>query len=57
MPIVQLISSDIGLGFEANAARKAHKADKTARSRGRSPLPGSSGRELVEEQMVNVSDD
>ena len=39
MPLVKLVSSGLGLAFEANAALKAHKADKSARVKGISPAP------------------
>ena len=42
MPLANLISSGLGLAFEANEARKAHKTDKAARSRGNDPQSGSS---------------
>ena len=57
MPIVKLVSSGIGLAFEANAARKAHKTDKAARSIGGSPLPEPSQSEPAEKKTTDVSHD
>ena len=42
MPLTNLISSGLGLAFEANEARKAHKNDKAARSRGNDSQAGAS---------------
>ena len=47
MPLVKLVSSGLGLAFEANAARKTHKADKAARAK-----PGSSA---LEDQLESIS--
>lgn len=57
MPVVKFVSSSIGLAFEANAARKAHKADKAARSKGTIAMPGSSHDHQSDDQFIAVSDD
>ena len=60
MPLVNLISSGIGLAFEANAARKAHKADKAIRAgKSRSsPEDRNPSTPIADENvLVDVSDD
>lgn len=57
MPLVKLVSSGLGLAFEANAARKAHKVDKAARSRGTSPMPRTPGEDSLEGEVLDVPED
>ena len=55
MPLVKLVSSGLGLAFEVNAARKAHKADKAARSHADSSSSGTSQTHRADADVIDVS--